>query len=59
MFFLTLLNRYSLPANPAAQAQEAMQLKHSEEDQMHSFIGQMLQQAMLHKANVKYDTENF
>jgi len=59
IYFITLNGRTTVPANPMTESAEIQRIRLSEMDQTHSFIGQIVQQALLKKASISYEVKNF
>jgi len=58
LYYITVLNRSVKPANPLAP-NALMQQRMMEEMQMKNAMSQMLQQAVIRKADIKYNVDNF
>ncbi len=58
VYYIMVLNRTSAPENPQAGMMMAQE-RYQEEMQLRNAIGQMMQQAIIRTANVKYNQANF
>lgn len=59
VFFISVVNRNAIAMDPMQQQMMAMQARQQEEGQLRGYMGQMVQQALTKKANIKYNMENF
>ena len=59
VFFISVVNRTAMVADPAQQQMMAMQARQQEEGQLRGYMGQMVQQMLIKKADIKYNMENF
>lgn len=59
VFFISLNNKTTKPADPMAEQMALMQIRRSQESQVRNYVGQALQQTISKKAEIKYNISNF
>jgi len=59
VYFITVVNRTTVQADPMAEQAGMQQERMQEEMQQRNYIGQALQQSVLRGATIKYNTANF
>ncbi len=59
IYFISLLNHRSNPADPNMMQMQMAQMRYQQDNQTRNVMNQVLQQAVIRKADVKYNADNF